>query len=81
MKKLLELKYGEKVQVNDIILEAQDERDISYVVYKVNIITVSAYSQNMTRRIFPDTYKEGYKGILCKHVAKVFRYQKNEGDG
>ena len=81
MKKFFELKYGDKVQVNDIILEAQDERDISYVVYKINIKTVSAYSQNMTRRIFPDTYNEGFKGHLCKHHAKVFRYQKTKENG
>ena len=81
MKNLLELEYGEKLKVNDIVREAHDERDIVYTVYKVNIKTVSAYSQNMERRIFPDTYKEGFKGHLCKHQAKVFRYQKNEGDG
>lgn len=81
MRNLIELGYGEKLKINDIIKEAHDERNIVYTVYQVNIKTVSAYSQNMERRIFPDTYKEGFKGHLCKHQAKVFRYQKTKKNG
>ena len=75
MKNLLELSEGETLQIGDIIMERLDERDIVYTVYKINPQTVSAYGQDMKRRIFPKTYVEGFKGRLCKYPAKAFRYQ------
>ena len=71
-----ELKFGDKLQIGDLIVESVIGRDIGYTVYKINKKMVSAYSKQMKMRKFPIEYAEGYKGHLCKSDAKVYRFKK-----
>lgn len=76
MKKLIELEKGDALRLGDVIVEERYVHRHTFTVYKINEKFVTAYGDNMRKRLFPVKYGDIYGARFSKYSAKVFRYQK-----